>query len=111
MDLVTWIDQPSFSDTVSLNPQPTWVDPRENPSLYSAHDPSLGVTVHRHGADAGGAATSTTTHAPPAPPPAVTKYPDYPPKSALSTPFLALAGAAVAGGMLYGAAGKPDNAA
>ena len=38
----------SSADTMSLNPQATWIDPRTNPALYVSHDPEMGVTVsHR----------------------------------------------------------------
>jgi len=34
-----------YVDTMSLNPQATWIDPRTNPALYVSHDPEMGVTV------------------------------------------------------------------
>lgn len=90
---------------MTLNPQATWVDPRENPSLYASYDPTLGVTVRRHhGSDSGAETAAAAQASPVAPILPIKKYPDYPPKVSSSSPFLTLAGAAVASGMLYTAA-------
>lgn len=90
--------QPYFVDTLSLNPQPTWDDPRLNPALYPTHEPSL--QFHQ--------STANSTSRPqipsvtkPAVLPAIKVYPDYPqPRASGGAAILTAAGAAVAAGMV-----------
>jgi len=103
--------QAYYVDTLSLNPQPTWDDPRLNPSLYSNYDPSL----HYHHSTAKSASRTQQqlpSVTPPAPQqlPAVKVYPDYPqPRASGGAAILTTAGAAVAASMVHRQVGSKQS--